>query len=521
MVAATAQRTEAPRVQVGTFQRAAVAALNGPATHVLIYGGSGSSKTYTILTWLVLRAMQAPGTTHAILRFHFTDLQASIIDGTLPAVCKAISPARDVYEMHKPSGAWHAEFVGGSRIYFGGLDDAKRTEKILGQEHSTIYLNESSQISYSSFGKAGTRVRQPGPLPHKLVCDENPPLAGHWTERLWIKGLDPDTGKPLANRADYAVQMMHPRDNPYLSDAYKARLERMSPRDRVRFWDGLFAEGSAGALWTYDSIEKARVEALSPTVTLSRVIVAVDPSGCRGPEDKRSDEVGIVAVALGSDGAVYVLEDASGRYGPGGDEGWGARVIQTAVKWGADAIYGERNFGGAMVQHVVATARTTIGGKEYNGAHFAFHEVNAASGKTARAEPVGTLTARGGVKFLGHFPELEDQLSKFTTAGYIGEKSPDRADAFVWGAYALGVVQMPGQGYLDWVRGKAEAVEARHAPAASAPAIVNGADLVELAAPEAIRGTYMSRVGKSYYVNEGKILALPEDVAELRIVGFT
>ena len=516
MAAATAAHTEAPRVKVEPFQRAAVAALNGPATHVLIYGGSGSSKTYTILTWLVLRAMQAPGTRHAILRFHFVDLQASIIDGTLPAVCKAISPNRDIYEMHKPSGAWHAEFVGGSRIYFGGLDDAKRTEKILGQEHSTIYLNESSQISYSSFGKAGTRVRQPGPLAHKLVCDENPPLAGHWTERLFVKGLDPDTGKRLANPADFAVQMMHPRDNPYLSDAYKARLERMSPRDRVRFWDGLFAEGSAGALWTYDSIDKATVETLPPGVTLSRIVVPIDPSGCHGPEDKRSDEIGMVPVGLGSDGVLYVLEDASGRFGPGGLEGWGARGIQRWAHWGADAIVGEMNFGGAMVENTIRTA--SHAGIE--GANVPFRPVNASRGKHVRAEPVSTLTDRGKVKFLGYMPELRDQLVKFTTAGYIGERSPDRADAFVWGAYALGVVQMPGQGIYDWTRGKAEAAQTSEARTTT-PAVIDGASLVEVAAPPAIQGTYMSRVGKSYFINEGKILALPEDVAELRIVGFT
>jgi hypothetical protein len=214
---------------------------------------------------------------------------------------------------------------------------------------------------------------------------------------------------------------------------------------------------------------------------------------------------------------VYVLEDASGRFGPDGPAGWGALSIRVWIKWAADAIVGETNYGGAMVAAVVRTARHD----KTEGINVPFREVSASRGKSVRADPVATLTTRGKVRFVGRFPELFEQLMQFTTAGYAGDRSPDRADAFVWLAYALGVVQMPGQGYLDWVRGKAEAVEARHAPAASAPAVVNGGDLVELAAPEAIRGTYMSRVGKSYYVNEGKILALPEDVAELRIVGFT
>ena len=33
----------------------------------------------------------------------------------------------------------------------------------------------------------------------------------------------------------------------------------------------------------------------------------------------------------------------------------------------------------------------------------------------------------------GEFPILEDELSNFTTSGYIGEGSPNHADALVWG----------------------------------------------------------------------------------------
>ena len=38
---------------------------------------------------------------------------------------------------------------------------------------------------------------------------------------------------------------------------------------------------------------------------------------------------------------------------------------------------------------------------------------------------------------MGHFPELEDELCGFTTTGYIGERSPNRADAFVFGVTEL------------------------------------------------------------------------------------
>jgi phage terminase large subunit-like protein len=42
------------------------------------------------------------------------------------------------------------------------------------------------------------------------------------------------------------------------------------------------------------------------------------------------------------------------------------------------------------------------------------------------------LYARGGVDHAGTFAELEDQAVNMTTAGYMGERSPDRVDAMVW-----------------------------------------------------------------------------------------
>ena len=47
---------------------------------------------------------------------------------------------------------------------------------------------------------------------------------------------------------------------------------------------------------------------------------ASNRAGCQGPEDKRSDEIGIIAAGLGQDDKGYVLGDYSGRFSP---EKWG------------------------------------------------------------------------------------------------------------------------------------------------------------------------------------------------------
>jgi phage terminase large subunit-like protein len=61
-----------------------------------------------------------------------------------------------------------------------------------------------------------------------------------------------------------------------------------------------------------------------------------------------------------------------------------------------------------------------------------FKEVKASRGKIARAEPISALYEEGKISHVGELPDLEDQMCAMTSAGFIGEGSPDRADALVW-----------------------------------------------------------------------------------------
>lgn len=170
-----------------------------------------------------------------------------------------------------------------------------------------------------------------------------------------------------------------------------------------------------GALWTRDMLDAGRVR---KAPDLARVVVAIDPSGTRGLKDG-GDAIGIVAAGKGVDGNAYVLEDATCKLPP---EGWGRRAVDLAAKWKADRIVAERNFGGAMVEHVIRTIDPKA----------SYREVTASRGKAARAEPVAALYEQEKVRHVGCFQELEDEMCSFTTAGYVGTGSPDRADAAVW-----------------------------------------------------------------------------------------
>lgn len=170
-----------------------------------------------------------------------------------------------------------------------------------------------------------------------------------------------------------------------------------------------------GALWTRDAIDQARVK---QAPEMQRMVVAVDPSGTKGESDD-GDDIGIVVAGRGVDGRGYVLADRTCKLSP---DGWGRRAVAAFHEFKADRIVAERNFGGAMVQHVIKTVDPKV----------PYKEVTASRGKVARAEPVAALYEQRRVSHVGSFPDLEDQLVLMAPDGYAGEGSPDRVDALVW-----------------------------------------------------------------------------------------
>lgn len=191
----------------------------------------------------------------------------------------------------------------------------------------------------------------------------------------------------------------------------------------------LFAElleDVQGALWTTAMIEPNRVKGAPD---LKRIVVAVDPSGTSGKD--AGDEIGIVVAGKSVDGRYFVLEDGSCKLSP---EGWARQAARLYDKWAADRVVAEKNFGGAMVEAVMRNVAKDLPVKL----------VTASRGKAVRAEPIAALYEQEKVSHVGRFDALEDQMCAMTPAGFVGEGSPDRADALVW---ALTELQGSGRTY--------------------------------------------------------------------------
>ena len=408
-------------------QQEASALLAGPARHIMLAGGTRSGKTFLLMLATITRALRAPLSRHVVLRFRFGHVKQSIVHDTFPRVMRECFPQVS-YDLSKSD--WFAVLPGGAQIWFGGLDDKERTEKILGTEFATVYLNECSQIPWNSRNVAMTRLaqrvaEQSGELlPLRMYYDENPPDKGHWSYKLFKTHVDPDTRQALPDPQNYAFCQLNPADNlENLSPDFLRTLEALPARLRKRFVEGEFRDSAPNALFSDEAIERWRlIDGELPEML--RIVVAVDPSGAEDEESIDHDEIGIVVCGLGIDGNGYVLEDLTCRAGPAT---WGRVATQALERHAADRIVAEVNFGGAMVGAVIRSARPGT----------PFRPVTAARGKVVRAEPIGALVESGRVRLAGYFRELEDELTAFTTHGYVGEHSPNRADAMVWGMSEL------------------------------------------------------------------------------------
>ena len=179
---------------------------------------------------------------------------------------------------------------------------------------------------------------------------------------------------------------------------------------------------------------------------MERMCVAIDPAMTSGED---SNETGIVVAGRDSNRHGYVFDDASGRMAP-------SEWVNTAVRlynlWECDYIVAEVNNGGAMIANAIHQVDENIRVKE----------VIATRGKIVRAEPVGMVYEQGRGHHVGSFPELEDQMCRFTP-DFIRkpEDSPDRMDALVWAFTDLIVEPIAGMGMFQYTKELAEEMAAQ------------------------------------------------------------
>lgn len=404
-----------------TIQERAIDLFISGASRFLLYGGSRSGKSFIIIFTQLIIACRFGGSRHLVCRFRFNHVKNSIWLDTLKKVLKICFPKLQVkwnnidYFITLPNG---------SELWIGGLDDKERSEKILGMEFLTIFVNEASQISYEAYTTLLTRLAQKiEGAKNLLFVDENPPSKKHWTYKVFVENIEPETNVSLSYVDRYGHLKMNPADNlENISNDYLELLNSLPERKRKRFLRGEFGDDSEGALWTDDLINETRV-LLAPT--LRRIVVSIDPAVT---SKDTSDETGIVVQGIGYDGHIYFLEDQSGIYTP---TEWARIAVSLYRKHKADRVIGEVNNGGDLIETVLRTVDRNI----------PYKSVYATRDKMTRAEPIAAIFEQGKAHLVGEHLELELEMTSWEAKK--GEKSPNRIDAMVWGAVELIPTQKP------------------------------------------------------------------------------
>jgi phage terminase large subunit-like protein len=316
---------------------------------------------------------------------------------------------RPIYEKSKRRLVWPNGAI--ASIY-----NATDPDQLRGPEHEAAWCDEIAKWRYlqESWDNLQFSLRQ-GKNPRVCITTTPRPVK-LLKEILADAGTAITTGSTFENVGNLAPKFLVTMRRKYEG----TRIGRQELRAEI-------LDDVPGALWTRAALDALRIGADNRPLRLNevlpklrRIVVAVDPSGSAGEDSEtKANSIGIVVAGLGFDGQVYVLADRSCDLSP---DGWGRRTVEAYYEFDADRIVAEKNFGGAMVEHVIRTSDKRV----------PVRMVNASRGKVVRAEPVAALYEQKRVHHVGALPELEDQMCAMTPSGYVGGGSPDRADALVW-----------------------------------------------------------------------------------------
>jgi hypothetical protein len=383
--------------------------------HALAFGGSRAGKTFIILRNIVVRAIKVESR-HLVVRFRFNHVKTSIIYDTFPKVMKICFPElKEGVHWKLNKSDWFVSIKNSqgtwSQIWFGGIDDKERVEKILGNEYSTIHANECSQISYDAITTLRTRLAENSGLKLRFYYDLNPCGKSHWTYKEFVEHMVPETKNvPSELQCNYII--MNPKDNQdNLPEAYLKGLQQLPDKKKKRFWEGIYLSDVEGALWKDEDINNARSKKHG---TVIRSVVAIDPTVSNDPD---SDECGMVVAGIDEHGTGVVMEDLSAVMTT---KEWAQCAVNAYNNNQCACIVAEKNNGGELVKDAIKAIDPLVPVKL----------VWAAKGKFARAEPVQELYDLGKVAHDDIFVDLDAQLTEWVP--HLSKKSPDRLDALVW-----------------------------------------------------------------------------------------
>lgn len=358
----------------------------------LYLAGRGAGKTRTAAEWLAYEASSKPRTRWAIVAPTYGDARDTCAEGE-SGIVNVLRQYGTLKDYNRSIG--EIFLTNGSRIK---LFSGEEPERLRGPQHHGGWFDELAAFKYPEAWDQYQFGLRLGEFPQTIVTTTPKPIKiiKELITQDNVKVVRGSTFDNAANLAESALAQ------------YRLRYENTRLGRQELY--GEILDNVDGALWTRKLIDDARVDSAPPLV---RVVVAIDPAVTA---NATSDETGIVAAGIASNGDYYILDDKSIRTTP---DAWARVAVELYHKHQADKIVAETNNGGDMVILLLKQVDASIATKK----------VTATRGKQLRAEPISSLYEQGKVHHVGYFSELETQLCEWTPQS---AESPDRLDALVW-----------------------------------------------------------------------------------------
>lgn len=175
-------------------------------TTVSLQGSSRSSKTYNTVIWLIIYAVNNPGT------------RISVVRATLPAIKGSVF--QDFKEIMVNMGLWDEkamnktefvyDFANGSRVEFFSTDSE---QKLRGRKRDVLYVNEANELLFIEWQQLKMRTTR------FSIVDYNPSFSDeHWLCEL---NRDPRTFHFISTY----------KDNPFLEQTVIDEIESLKEKN--------------------------------------------------------------------------------------------------------------------------------------------------------------------------------------------------------------------------------------------------------------------------------------------------
>lgn len=221
----------------------------------LVYGGAaGGGKSFLGCSWLLLSCLAYPGTNWFIGRFKKSQIFESIVETTIPKVCRKFGIENNLFRINSQKG--FVKFKNGSNINFLELaykpGEDREYDRLGSTEYTGGWIEEGGQVPVKAYEvikqRIGRHLNDKYNIPGKLLITCNPTKNWIYSEfyKPWKDSeIDPHKGF-IQSLVD---------ENKYIETGYVDRLNKLKGQEYERKRKGNWEySGGPDDLILYDAI---------------------------------------------------------------------------------------------------------------------------------------------------------------------------------------------------------------------------------------------------------------------------